>query len=177
MTFSVKIGSVFAYLNMGICKSLRLIMNMLMIGDINPVYDGSDRRYGFAQVTSNTLKEQNQVFKGSGGISQENCNQGFCPAFLDLETGSIYLSRFADGRPAPMHMLDGLPQEVVTQRTAEGKVKAVKPSLAAGFVRQGQFYTRQQAATVMAGCVTQQDNMPSLHLTETSKDVGPSGSV
>ena len=152
-------------------------MNMLMIGDSNPVNDGSDQLYGFTQVTRNTLKIQNEVYKGSGGISQENSNRGFCPAFLDAETGSIYLSRFADGRPAPMHMLDGLPQEVVTQRTANGKVKAVKPSMSAGFVHQGRFYTRQQAATAMAGCVTASDYTTGLRFTAAPRGVNQADPV
>lgn len=148
-------------------------MNMLMIGDTNPVNEGSGHSFGLTQVTCHSLKIQNEVFKGSGGISQENSNQGFCPAFRDSETGSIYLSRFADGTPAPMHMLDGLPQEVVIQRTVEKKIKAVKSSVTAGFIHRGRFYTRRQAATVTAGGLATSD----VTITTVSEDVSRAGPV
>ncbi len=100
-------------------------------------------------LTRETLEDQNRVFKGTGGVSDRNRSLGFMPAFQDTHTGTVYLSRFADGRVAPMHLLDGLPNEVVLQRTSAGRVRAVKASLAAGFVSGGRFYTREQAARVV----------------------------
>lgn len=97
-------------------------------------------------LTRETLEDQNRVFKGTGGISDRNRSLGFMPAFQDTHTGTVYLSRFADGRVAPMHLLDGLPNEVVLRRTTGGRVRAVKASLAAGFISSGRFYTREQAA-------------------------------
>lgn len=97
-----------------------------------------------------TLKHQNCVFKGTGGVSAENRCCGFAPAFLDTETGAVYLARFADGRPAPMHLLEGLPAEVVVTRSAAGEVTGVKASVIAGFVRRDKFYTRAQAAAAVA---------------------------
>lgn len=92
------------------------------------------------------LKKQNRQFKGTGGVSQENRSLGFRPAFLDSGTGSVYLSRFADGRPAPMHLLEGLPAALAVKHSASGRIAAVKASVIAGFLRNGQFYTRDQAA-------------------------------
>ena len=100
-------------------------------------------------MTLNCLKQQNKCFKGTGGRSQENRSSGFLPAFSDTSTGAVYLSRFADGRLAPMHMLDGLPAEVVVDRSTSGRVKAVKKTVVAGFVRNDQFYTREQAAAAV----------------------------
>ena len=97
-------------------------------------------------LTTQVLRRQNLAFKGTGGVSAGNRSQGFAPAFLDTETGSIYLARFADGRPAPMHLLDGLPRELIVSRDAAGRCLAVKRSLVAGFVQAGRFYTREQAA-------------------------------
>jgi hypothetical protein len=97
------------------------------------------------------LRQQNQRFKGSGGISRENRGGGFLPAFSDTRTGAVYLSRFRDGRPAPMHLLDGLPGELIAARTDSGRVTAVRDGVLAGFVRQGQFYTREQAASAVTG--------------------------
>jgi hypothetical protein len=92
------------------------------------------------------LKQENVEHAGSGGRSQENGGLGFRPAFLDFATLTIYQSRFADGRLAPFHLLDGLPDEVVTVRASSGRVIAAKPTLISGFERRGFFYTRTAAA-------------------------------
>lgn len=102
-------------------------------------------------LTPRGLRQQNRVFRGSGGRSQENRSSGFVPAFSDTSTGDVYLSRFADGRLAPMHLLDGLPAAVVIERSVSGRVMSVKETLQAGFVRAGKFYTREQAAAAVAG--------------------------
>jgi hypothetical protein len=97
-------------------------------------------------LTTETLRKQNLAFVGTGGVSEENRSSGFRPAFFDLASGRAALARFADGRPAPMHLLDGLPDEWVVERDAAGRVRAIKDSVIAGFVRDGRFYTREQAA-------------------------------
>ena len=90
------------------------------------------------------LQQKNRRRKDYGGISQENRSYGFRPGFLDTHTGTVYLSRFADGRVAPMHLLDGLPPELTVQSTPS--VKALKESVTAGFIYRNCFYTREQAA-------------------------------
>lgn len=97
-------------------------------------------------LTQQRLEDQNTRFKGNGGVSEENRSLGFMPAFADTQNGRIYLSRFADGRLAPMHILDGLPEQVVETRDPDGRVTKVKETIIAGFVRDGHFYTREQAA-------------------------------
>lgn len=101
-------------------------------------------------LTSQILHQQTFVFQGTGGISAVNRSHGFLPAFMDTETGEVYLARFADGRIAPMHLLDGLPQGLVIERDASGRSTAVKHSVVAGFVCDGKFYTREQAAQSLA---------------------------
>jgi hypothetical protein len=71
---------------------------------------------------------------------------GFSPAFLDFATMRIHPSRFADGRFAPYHCLDGLPEEVVVHRLLSGRVTLAKGTLISGFERGGFFYTRSAAA-------------------------------
>jgi hypothetical protein len=100
-------------------------------------------------LTQKVLRQQNQVFRGTRGVSAGNRSQGFAPAFLDTLTGMIYRACFADGRPAPMHLLDGLPPALVMARDASGRVTAVYPSVMAGFVRDAQFFTREQAAALV----------------------------
>ncbi len=95
------------------------------------------------------LRDENRRFRGVGGTSGGNSFGGFLPAFLDRSTGAVYLSRFADGRAAPLHLLDALPPELVMRRSASGRAAAVKGSVMAGFVHSGQFYTREQAATAV----------------------------
>ena len=97
-------------------------------------------------MTHATLVQENLVHLGSGGRSQENRGSGFKPAFLDTETGIVHPSRFADGRPAPLHLLDGLPDGVVLARAPNGRALKVKASVVSGFSRDGLFYTREQAA-------------------------------
>jgi hypothetical protein len=96
------------------------------------------------------LRTQNRRYRGSGGVSAENCSAGFRPAFLDSRTGLVYLSQLPDGSPAPVHLLDGLPPELVVQRTAAGRVTAVRDSVVAGFVRDGRFLTRDEAMAELA---------------------------
>lgn len=101
-------------------------------------------------MSAEVLKQENQVHHGTGGRSAENRDLGFRPAFLDFETQVIYPSRFADGRPAPVHVLDGLPENVIIDRTPGGRVVAAKASIISGFVRNGYFYTRSAAAKAVA---------------------------
>jgi hypothetical protein len=92
------------------------------------------------------LENENRKFLGTGGRSQENRSLGFCPAFMDAETGIVYRSCFSNGQPAPCHLLDGLPDEVVLTRDLAGRVVTVKSSMVSGFVLDQRFYSREQAA-------------------------------
>jgi hypothetical protein len=107
---------------------------------------------GSSALTSETLACENQCFGNTGGVSPNNRHAGFQSAFLDCATGCIYLSRFADGTPAPVHVLEGLPNELVLQRDAGGRITVIKESVIAGFLCADHFYTREQAAKLMAGC-------------------------
>ena len=96
------------------------------------------------------LERENSLHTGTGGRSQGNSRLGFQPAFLDFRTQTLYPSRFADGRPAPFHLLEGLPDEVIVDRAPSGRAVAAKASLISGFVRNGFFYTRDAAARAAA---------------------------
>ena len=88
--------------------------------------------------------------RGTGGVSAENGRLGFSPAFHDTATGETFPSRFADGRPAPFHLLDGLPESVVLARDRRGRISRVLGSIVSGFLRDGVFYTRAQAAALVS---------------------------
>lgn len=74
----------------------------------------------------------------------------FQPAFYDFDRQEVHLSRYADGRPAPIHVLDGLPEALVADRAVSGRVARLKASVIPGFVRDGFFYTRAAVARAMS---------------------------
>ena len=98
------------------------------------------------RLSSTVLQDQNQQFLGTGGRSEENGGQGFRPAFMDSDNRAVYASCFADGRPAPFHLIDGLPEHLIARRLACGRVAEVKASVISGFVRDARFYSRDEAA-------------------------------
>jgi hypothetical protein len=98
-----------------------------------------------SSFTAEKLAAEKARYFGTAGCSAGNRSCGFRPAFLDRETGRIYLAAYADGRPATVHVLDGLPRSLVLARTPGGRVCAVKGSVISGFARDGHFYTREEA--------------------------------
>lgn len=100
-------------------------------------------------LTQRRLHRENLAFAGTGGVSAGNRCGRFHPAFRDEGTGQVERARFADGSPAPMHVLDGLPDAWVDERDAQGRPCSARPGIVAGFVRDGQFYTREQAAAAL----------------------------
>lgn len=100
-------------------------------------------------LTVDRLRRENTSFQGSGGVSDCNRELGFRPAFMDMDTGDIYVSCSRDGVPAPYHRLDGLPDELIRERDNCGRVIAVKTTVVSGFERDGCFYTREQAADMV----------------------------
>jgi hypothetical protein len=97
-------------------------------------------------MTEQRLRKENLAFAGTAGVSQGNRTSGFIPCFCDTATGQVQISRFKNGMPAPFHLLEGLPEEWIKERDANGRVLTLKSSVIAGFVHQDCFYTREQAA-------------------------------
>jgi hypothetical protein len=100
-------------------------------------------------LTPETLHLENERFCHTGGVSRNNRNAGFQSAFLDQATGSVYLSRDTHGNPAAIHLLSGLPDELVIQRDLHGRAIAVKDTVIAGFMHAEIFYTREQVAQAL----------------------------
>lgn len=101
------------------------------------------------QMTNKTLKLENRRFFRTAGVSRRNRGVGFLPGFLDQETGTIYFSCTSDGNLAAVHLMDGLPENLIVARSASGRVAAVKGSIIAGFIKEGHFYTREQVARAL----------------------------
>ena len=95
-----------------------------------------------APLTPEQLAVERHWYHGTGGESAVCRHRGFVPGFRDNKTGRLYQAVHLDGSPAPMHLLDGLPDEVVLSRDAYGHATAVKPTLVSGFLHRGRFYTR-----------------------------------
>ena len=102
-------------------------------------------------LTNELLEKENLHYRGSGGVSQHNHCDGFIPAFCDVETGRVEVSRYANGKLAPLHLLEGLPGEWVEERNASGGVVALKTSVVSGFLKCGYFYTREEAVACITG--------------------------
>ena len=96
-------------------------------------------------LTPAQLIRENVHYVGTSGRSAAARHGRFSPAFLDQETGRVLPSRFADGRLAAVHVLNGLPPELVVERSPGGRVRQVKPGVVPGFLRDGCFYTREEA--------------------------------
>lgn len=101
-------------------------------------------------LRAQTLRSENQSYAGTGGISANNRSLGFQPGYYNAESGEMAISCFADGRLAPIHVLEGVPADWVTARNAGGGVLSVKDSVVSGFIHGGCFYTRAQAADLAA---------------------------
>lgn len=101
-------------------------------------------------LSNGELRAQNAAFHATGGVSCNNRAAGFLPGYCNLSTGEAVVSRFADGRPSPVHLLDGLPAAWVAEWDAAGHVRQALPSVVAGFIRDGSFYTREAAARCLA---------------------------
>jgi hypothetical protein len=113
-------------------------------------YSGAVSSPHAVSLSTRVLVQQNHIYRETGGVSEGNRDQGFRPAFLDQSTGTTRLSRFSDGRIAPLHVLDGLPDELIAARDVNGHVKTARDCVIAGFLRGGLFYTREQAARAVA---------------------------
>ena len=109
----------------------------------------SNSRSSLQMIGNKSLAQENLQYAGTAGVSKNNRSQGFVPAFLDTNSGKVYRSRFPDGRPAPVHMLSGLPDKLFNSHGASSEQYAVKNSVISGFVLEETFYTREAAAIAL----------------------------
>jgi hypothetical protein len=91
------------------------------------------------------LQKQNLQFAKTDGVSANNHGKGFLPAFRDEETGRVELARFRDGSCAPMHLICGLPEDWACELDETGGVISIKKSIVAGFLKNDDFFTRDEA--------------------------------
>lgn len=101
-------------------------------------------------LTELSLRAENRLFEQTRGVSQHNNGLGFKPGYRNGATGEHALSCFADGSPAPVHLLDGLPEAWIAERDSDGHVTRTCPDLVSGFIRDGHFYTRDEVIKATA---------------------------
>jgi hypothetical protein len=97
-------------------------------------------------VNEQSLRQQNLAFAGTNGVSQNNRGKRFQAAFRDEDSGRVEIARFDNGKVAPAHLIVGLPREWAVSFTSDDAILAIKSTIIAGFVRDGVFYTREEAA-------------------------------
>ena len=100
-------------------------------------------------MTPDQLVSEKAAYRNTGGVSECNRQEGFRPAFMDMESGIVYPSRNPDGTDALCHRIDTLPEALVLSRHIDGRVASIKGSVVAGFQRHGRFYTRDEAARIV----------------------------
>lgn len=81
---------------------------------------------------------------------QPNCLNGFTPAFLNAESGDIAFAKFANGFPAPVHIVEGLPENWFKQPNKKSGKEDLKQEIVSGFIREGHFFTREEATQQLA---------------------------
>ncbi|HIG39679.1 MAG: hypothetical protein ABGY96_05915 [bacterium] len=101
-------------------------------------------------MDNRTLTSENLDFVGTSGISQNNRSSGLRPAFLDLNTGRIEIARLANGQSAPVHIINWLPDEWANSYKENGTIDSLIDGVIAGFVSGNVFYTREEAANLVA---------------------------
>ena len=67
------------------------------------------------ELTKELLLQENECFSNATDGSENNRSLGFLPAFRNDATGAVYLSRFSNGRLAPVHLVACLPDDIVTR--------------------------------------------------------------
>lgn len=96
------------------------------------------------------LDDERRQYRGTAGESALAVGLGLQPAFRHEGTGEVVAARFADGRPAPLHVLDGLPEGWIAARDDNGRALRTRPDVVCGFLGAGRFYTRAEAAACFA---------------------------
>lgn len=96
--------------------------------------------------TQEFVHKQSIPYLGTCGESATACEQRFVPAFRNHTDGQVELARLPNGKPAAMHLICGLPHAWARKLDDAGSVVELIDTVEAGFVRNGRFYTRAEAA-------------------------------
>ncbi len=92
------------------------------------------------------VTQESTPYQGTCGESAVACQHQFVPAFCNRADGRVELARLPNGKPAPMHLIAALPKTWASRCDERGNVLELIDSIVAGFVKNGRFYTREEAA-------------------------------
>lgn len=92
-------------------------------------------------LSQTQVNQQYYNYRQSGSTIFSDAAFGFMPAFMDIITEEIHLSTYDDGKPAVLHVLDGLPVSWIDVWGEDGRADSVRTGVIAGFMRGGHFYT------------------------------------
>ncbi len=121
----------------------------LSIATVQPQQQERTRQQRGA-LTQLSLRDEKVLFERTRALGLHNERRGFVPGFRHNASGDLAIARFADGSAAPLHVLDGLPEDWIAVRDARGHVTHTCAGLVSGFIREGRFYTRDEAARACA---------------------------
>ena len=85
--------------------------------------------------------KQTAVSELSGRAVYTEASFGFMPAFMHMNTRETHLASYCDGKPAVVHVLDGVPHYWVETWGHDGRAVTLKAGIVAGYMRTGHFYT------------------------------------
>ena len=97
-------------------------------------------------LTQESVQRESIEYAGTCGESATAKKSRFLPAFRNDSDGSVELARMPNGQPAAMHLISELPSSWACKLDDQGKVIELIEEIVAGFVRDGRFYTREEAA-------------------------------
>ncbi|MCB1754154.1 MAG: hypothetical protein KDJ38_01445 [Gammaproteobacteria bacterium] len=93
-------------------------------------------------MLNSALAEHAKSFSETlANINLSEFSQGFIPAFRDLENDETHMSVSADGSITTEHQFDNLPIEWVEEWDERGYAISLKPTIIAGYLRDGRFFT------------------------------------
>jgi len=85
--------------------------------------------------------EQQGVYNQFNGVVFSDISFGFMPAFKNLKTQQLHLSKDQNGELSVMHLFDGLPECWIQEKDGQGIALSLKSEIIAGFMRNAEFYT------------------------------------
>ncbi len=92
-------------------------------------------------ITSTALQKQKNTYQKLSDVDISDLCVGFLPAFRDASTGETHFSVTPEGALSPIHLIESLPIDWVSEWDDEGRAVALRPTIIAGFFRGERFFT------------------------------------
>lgn len=93
---------------------------------------------------------KNNLSHSTREVNSNSCQFYFIPAFYDALSHTVFLSCYKSGQLAPIHVLEGIPDNIIKNRTLTNNRGESKNSLIIGFIFKNKFLTRKQAINTLS---------------------------